>query len=199
MSTPTPFAELDHRVTVLEDLFKQQLHPKIESMNWAISQVHGSTEATRADVLEWYSKLDDVRVSVSSLQHSVDKRTSELRHDLSTLETSVRSDIRAFREEVNQRFKESDGRMALGFAAADNRFRAVDEQFKTINEQFKTVDERFKTIDDRFKAVDGRFNAVDERFDAVDERFDRVDKRFDRMDAKLDEVLAAVRGGKGGE
>lgn len=173
----TSLTDLDYRVTTLEDLFNQQMHPKIKAMNWAIGQVHSSTEATRADIRDVYSALGETQVRIASLEGTVRSRTSELRHDLSTLETSVRSDIRAFREDVNRRFEESGARMDL--------------RFESVNEQFRQSAERFNAIDERFERVDERFNAIDERFE-------RIDGRLDRMDTKLDDVLAAIRSGQAG-
>ena len=121
----TTLAELDYRVSTLEDLFKEQMHPKIESMNWAIGQVYKSTEATRADIRDLYTGLEGTRVGIASLEGTVNRRTSELRHDVLTLESSVRHDIRAFREEVNRRFTESDNR--------------IDARFKEMNAKLDEV------------------------------------------------------------
>lgn len=151
MSTLT---ELDHRVTALEDLYQQELHSKINSMDWAIGDVHGSTKATRADVRHMRKAID-----------SLDEQVSELRHDISTLEPSVRNDIRAFREEVNQRFKKAEDQMNVRFEESEERTAA---RFKESQDR---TDARFKESQER---TDARFKAVDERFDRMDAKLDEV-------------------------
>ena len=103
-------------------------------MHWAIGQVHGSTEATRADIRDFYSGLEATRVSIASLEGALNSRTSELRHDLSTLETSVRSDIRASRDEFNRRFTESDSRNDARFTDIDARFAEVNTKLDAVLE-----------------------------------------------------------------
>ena len=77
------------------------------------------------------------------------------------LDSDLRSEIQAFRED------------------ADRRFEAVERRFEEIERRFEAVDKRFEEVREdmnrRFEAVDRRFEEVREdmnrRFEAVDRRF----------------------------
>ena len=79
---------------------------------------------------------------------------------------AVLEELRAFRAEVDERFKK------------------VDERFDEIDERFKKVDERFDEIDERFKKVDERFDEIDERFKEVHQRLNEIERSIDRLGSR---------------
>jgi hypothetical protein len=172
----TTILELDSRVTRLEELIRNDLSVRVGAMNWAIGQAYKNTEVTRLDVAGLRVDLAHLQTSVhgdiTKLTTSLNLRTSELRHDLSDAEVSIRHDMRTFRDSVMQRFE-----------AVDERFGGIERQLGDLAKWALGVDERF--------------GDVDKRFDGIDARLDTMDRRFDGVDARLGELLAAVQRGNG--
>jgi hypothetical protein len=127
----TSLTDLDHRVSVLENLFQQEIRAK----------------ATREEVRAWNS--------------------------------STHTDIKAFQDDVDRRFRESDAGINARFDAVDGAFGLIDGQFEKVDLQFK---EFRKEVRDQFKEVRDQFKEVGDQFKSVNTR--------------LDEVLAAVRSGR---
>jgi hypothetical protein len=111
----TTLIELDSRVTMLEELVRNDLSVRVDAMNWAIGRTYNNTEVTRLDVNGLRVDLAHLETSVhgdiTKLTTALHLRTSELRHDLSDAEVSIRHDIGTFRNSVMQRFEAVDQRL----------------------------------------------------------------------------------------
>jgi flagellar capping protein FliD len=184
----TTLIELDSRVTRLEELVRLDLSVRVDAMNWAIGQTYNNTEVTRLDVTGLRVNLahleTSVRGDITKLSTALDLRTSELRHDLSDAEVSIRHDMGTFRNAVMQRF-----------GAVDERLYGINQRFDGIDKRLDAMDQRFDAMDQRFDAMDQRFDGIDKRLDTMDQRFDGMDRRFDGMDRRFDELLAAIQHG----
>ena len=73
-------------------------------------------------------------------------------------------------------------------------FRAeVDERFKKVDERFDEVDERFKKVDERFDEVDERFKEVHQRLDDIERSIDRLGSRWGiRNESLFRQTMAAL-------
>ena len=104
----------------------------------------------------------------------------------------MRTEFRAQRELMEQRFAAVDRRFDSMQKQMDERFEAVDKRFDAVQLQ---MDQRFAAADARFEAIlremDKRFDAVEKRFEAVDRRFEeqreQTNKRFEAVDKRFEE------------
>ena len=84
------------------------------------------------------------------------------------LDSDLRSEIQAFREDADRRFE-----------AVERRFEAVDRRFEEVERRFEAIDRRFEAVDRRFEEVredmNRRFGEVRED---INKRFEAVDRRF---------------------
>ena len=91
----------------------------------------------------------------------------------------IKSDMKDFKLEVNQRFDK------------------MNQQFDKVYQRFEKVDQQFDKIDQRFEKVDQRFDKVDQRFEKVDQRFQKVDQGFEKVDSDRrsdkTEIIEAIR------
>ena len=55
------------------------------------------------------------------------------------LDSDLRSEIQAFREDANRRFE-----------AVERRFEAVDRRFEEVERRFEAIERRFEAVDKRF-------------------------------------------------
>jgi hypothetical protein len=91
-------------------------------------------------------------------------------------------EMRAFREDTNQRFQELREDM-------DRRFQELRED---MNRRFEAVDRRFEAMDRRFEAVDRRFEAVDRRFEAIIEELRRHGQQISDMQQEFREMRVGL-------
>jgi hypothetical protein len=91
-------------------------------------------------------------------------------------------EMRAFREDTNQRFQELREDM-------DRRFQELRED---MNRRFEAVDRRFEAVDRRFEAVDRRFEAVDRRFEAIIEELRRHGQQISDMQQEFREMRVGL-------
>jgi len=110
----------------------------------------------------------------------------EVKHVQETV-SAQGQELRALRQETNERFEALHREMNERFAKVDERFEALHRE---MNERFARVDERFEAL---HREMNERFAKVDERFEALhremNERFARVDERF----ADVMEQIAQLR------
>ena len=118
----------------------------------------------------------------------------------------MRTEFRAQRELMEQRFAAVDRRFDSMQKQMDERFEAVEKRFDALqlqmDQRFAAADARFEAIlremDKRFDAVDRRFEEqreqTNKRFEAVDKRFEeqreQTNKRFESVDKRFDDVQA---------
>ena len=73
-------------------------------------------------------------------------------------------------------------------------FRAeVDERFKKVDERFDEIDERFKKVDERFDEIDERFKEVHQRLNEIERSIDRLGSRWGiRNESLFRQTIAAL-------
>ena len=91
-------------------------------------------------------------------------------------------EMRAFREDTNQRFQELR-------EDTNQRFRELRED---MDRRFEAVDRRFEAVDRRFEAVDRRFEAVDRRFEAIIEELRRHGQQISDMQQEFREMRVGL-------
>ena len=98
----------------------------------------------------------------------------------------ILEELRALRDEVNQRFEQTDDKIETLRGDMNQRFEQVDQRFEQVDQRFEQVD---KKIEEFRNAVEQRFEEVNQRFSQVDERMDSLEHR---METGFKELLRAI-------
>jgi uncharacterized protein (DUF885 family) len=110
----TTLLELDHRVTALEQYAWKGLSVRGDAMNSALGQTYTNTQVTLQDlagIRVEIARLEAVMHTLTAtIKGAVDLRMSEVRHELRSVEASIRHDVMKLSEVVNRRFDEVDER-----------------------------------------------------------------------------------------
>jgi hypothetical protein len=95
-------------------------------------------------------------------------------------------EMRAFREDTNQRFQELREDM-------NQRFQELREDMnQRFQELRQDMDRRFEAVDRRFEAVDRRFEAVDRRFEAIIEELRHHRQQISDMQQEFRELRVGL-------
>jgi hypothetical protein len=104
----TVFADLDERVSVLEDVVFNDLYPKVDVMNWGIGQVFQETQANRDEIaglrVDVAALETSVRADITALKTGVTMQVNGLRREISTTRAALRAEMSAFKSSVDRRF-----------------------------------------------------------------------------------------------
>jgi tetrahydromethanopterin S-methyltransferase subunit G len=115
-------------------------------MNWALGQTYANTEATRQDMagikVDLAHREASAHADMVALKTAFDLQVSDLRHNLSATESSIRHDMRK------------------GFDAVERRFTGVDERFDAVNQRFDAVNQRFDAVNQRFDGLEAKVDMI---------------------------------------
>jgi hypothetical protein len=138
------FTDLDERVSALEDTVFADLCPRVDAMNWGIGQVYQETQANREEIAGLrvdIAALDSTfHTDITALKTAVIMQVNEMRREILTTRSALRTEMTAFRSSVERRFD------------------AVDRRFETVDKRFDSVDERFEAVDKRFDRLEAKLD-----------------------------------------
>jgi hypothetical protein len=102
-------------------------------------------------------------------------------------------EIRAARQETNQRFEAADRRFEALRQDMNQRFEAADRRFEALRQD---MNQRFETMNQRFEAADRRFEALrqdmNQRFETMNQRFEASDRRIEALRQDMNQRFEAV-------
>ena len=125
--------DLDERVSVLEDALFADLYPQVDAMNWGIGQIYQETQANQEEIAGLrvdIATLDGtIHADITALKTAVIMQVNEMRREILTTRSALRTEMTAFKSSVERRFEVVDRR----FDAVDRRFDAMDSRFDGLD------------------------------------------------------------------